>query len=448
MINRRVKPYIIGVCIVAVLSMSYIGIRTYKDHIELNQLLSNAEAVNRSVGARHSHSSDNHAHVREGDPLTPPPQNEHNHSEGHAGYKSYEIDGINLHVKAGLSSRPMSKENLEINEWLVYGKLTPYIEERLRKAELDRQQNAGRVLQQVITPDGKLGTVAVDKDDPYEDGDAILRSDLIPPGHPWFSSEISENQVEENQVKVKGSEEFKLIEDGVEYPMPEEYYALDDYERREYVKKFRLTLDLGISMDEVEAKIAAGELDVSLTDAEKKQIDAISSIDAAILEEQKHRLGLLVDTMTPKPAPSDRPPINVKFKPDADFGQALPESRSHNDDDGFWESVLADVVQASEESIDEPPLTTNAVPELSISTPRVNRTPDVENSVAVEKVPPIPDNPTSETLKAQLKERLTPEQFSKAQQLLDEYGAEEGLRQFREMPPEHKSVPRHSHEKP
>ena len=76
-----------------------------------------------------------------------------------------------------------------------------------------------------------------------------------------------------DQVKAKRSEEFKFIRDGVEHTMPEEYYTLDEYERNEYFKKFRLTLDLDVSMDEVEAKIAAGELDASLTDAEKKQIE-------------------------------------------------------------------------------------------------------------------------------------------------------------------------------
>ena len=438
MVKRSVSPYIIGVCIVAVLSMSYIGIRAYNSHVELNQVLSDARAVNRSVGARHSHSSDNHAPVRKGDPLTTAPQHEHNHSEGHDGYKSYEIDGLSLHVKDVISSRPMSREDLELTEWVVYGKLTPYIEKEIKRTELLRQQNEGKVLQKVITPDGQIGTVAVDKDDPIKDGDAILRSDLITRSHPWgFSMD---------QVNAKRSEEFKFIKDGVEYTMPEEYYTLDEYERNEYFKKFRLTLDLDVSMDEVEAKIAAGELDASLTDAEKKQIETRLSIHAALLEEKKHRAGLL-DPMGPKPTVSDSPPVNVTIKPDAEYGHALPEGRSQFDNDGFWESVLADVEKASEGSIDEPSPTLKVLPEQPKPTRRVNRTPDVENSVAMEEVPPIPDSLTPETVKAELKERLSPEQFSKAQQLLDEYGAEEGLRQFREMPPEHTGA-RNSQKKP
>ena len=184
MVKRSVSPYIIGVCIVAVLSVSYVGIRAYKGHVELNQVLSDARAVNRSVGARHSHSLDNHAHEREGDALTTAPPHGHNQSAGHEG-RSFEIDGMSLHVKAVIAPMPMSRDESERAEWMVYGKLTPYIEKEIKRTELLRQQNEGKVLQKVITPDGQIGTVAVDKDDPIKDGDAILRSDLITRSHPW-----------------------------------------------------------------------------------------------------------------------------------------------------------------------------------------------------------------------------------------------------------------------
>ena len=432
MINRRVKPFILGVCIFALLLLSYIGIRAYKGQVELDELLSDARAVNRSVGAPHLHSSDNHSHEREGDLRTTELQHDvHNHSLGREGY-TYEIDS----TREIVSPEPLSKEELELTEWIVTGKRTPYVEQELKRAELLRQQNEGRVFQRVITPDGQLGTVVVHEENQYEDGDAILRSDLITSRtHPWFFSE--------NQVNVKMSEEAKLIRNGVEYPLPDEYYALDEYKREEYFKKFRVSLDLNISMDEVEAKIAAGELDVSLSDADKQRIE---SSDGPITEEHRHRESLL-DTMTPKPTPSDKLPVNVTFKPDTQYPHAIRESRPHIDDDGFWESVLADVEKASGERIDEPSPTPKAMPELPISAPRVNPAPVVENSVPMEDVPPILDNLTPETVKAQLKERLSPEQFSNVQQLLEEYGAEEGLRRFRERPHEHKSVPRHSHEK-
>ena len=437
MVNRRARPYFIAGGIIAVLSLSYIGIRAYKSQVELDELLSDARAVNQSVGARHSHFLDNHAHEREGDALTTAPPHGHNQSAGHEG-RTYELDGLSLHIKEVIKPMSMSKEDLQRMEWMLYGKLTPYIEKEIKKAERLRQQNKGRVLQHVITPDGRLGTVAVDKDDPIEEGDAILQSNLISRSHPWGFSE--------DQVKGKRPEESKYIKDGVEYPMPDEFYALDEYERQEYFKKFRLTLDLGISMDEVEAKIAAGELDASLTDAEKKRIEARLSIDAALLEEKKHRMGLL-DPLGPKPTLSDLPPVNVTIKPAAEYEHAPPEGRLQIDDYAFWESLLADVETASDERMDEPSPTFKTVPEQPISTPQVNRTPDVENSVPMAEVPPMPENLTPETAKAKLKERLSPEQFSKAQQLMDKYGAEEGLRKFREMSPEHKGAPQHLDEK-
>ena len=98
MVNRRARPYFIGGGIIAVLSLSYIGIRAYKSQVELDELLSDARAVNQSVGARHSHFLDNHAHEREGDALTTAPPHGHNQSAGHEG-RTYELDGLSLHIK-------------------------------------------------------------------------------------------------------------------------------------------------------------------------------------------------------------------------------------------------------------------------------------------------------------------------------------------------------------
>ncbi len=43
---------------------------------------------------------------------------------------------------------------------------------------------------------------------------------------------------------------------------------------------------------------------------------------------------------------------------------------------------------------------------------------------------------TAESIKIQIEERLLPDRFDKAQQLIDQYGTEEGLRRLREMDPE------------
>lgn len=44
--------------------------------------------------------------------------------------------------------------------------------------------------------------------------------------------------------------------------------------------------------------------------------------------------------------------------------------------------------------------------------------------------------PTAKSIETQLKERLSPERFSKAKQLFDQYGTEEGLRRLRESDPD------------
>ena len=59
MFNRRFVPYIVGVCIVALISLSYVGYRAYQNHVEFERLIADAqEGFNRSVDGHHSHSSE------------------------------------------------------------------------------------------------------------------------------------------------------------------------------------------------------------------------------------------------------------------------------------------------------------------------------------------------------------------------------------------------------
>ena len=47
-----------------------------------------------------------------------------------------------------------------------------------------------------------------------------------------------------------------------------------------------------------------------------------------------------------------------------------------------------------------------------------------------------PTPPTTESVQTQLREQLSPERFNQAQQLIDHYGTEEGMRRLRGMDPE------------
>ncbi len=62
--------------------------------------------------------------------------------------------------------------------------------------------------------------------------------------------------------------------------------------------------------------------------------------------------------------------------------------------------------------------------------------PNLPQSVADLEKQLTPELPTTESIETQLKEQLSPERFSKAQQLIDEYGTEEGLRRLRESDPD------------
>ena len=69
-------------------------------------------------------------------------------------------------------------------------------------------------------------------------------------------------------------------------------------------------------------------------------------------------------------------------------------------------------------------LSPSDVPDMVKPTPPPQSVADIENQL------------TPEGIEAELSEGLSPERFDKAQQLIDEYGLEEGLRRLREMDPE------------
>ena len=442
MVKRRVSPYIVGVCIVAVLSMFYVGIRVYQRNVELKQVLSDAQMFNREVAEHHgrhehnhteadnhhAHSSDNHTHGRENPSLEVARHHEHSHTKGENEY-FYELgNGIKF-----ASNYPKSKEDLELDEWIETGKLTPFVEQELKRREqFRRNHNVGRLLQQVVTPDGQLGQVVVYDYNMYKEEDAIFESEFVTPesrpdlfpAKPWRGVALILSEISDPE--------------GVEHFVPDEYYEITDpYEREEYFNKFEHSIVLGISMDEVEAKIAAGELDVSLSDSNKQHVDESLARYAAIEERTR-----LIDMGWPKPTPLDKPPVKVRIKPEPEIVDGLSGLKHR-------ESILAGGEVASDESSS----TSDVVAEQPQSKRQVDR--DVDQSFPrrseePEDVTRMPEGllMTPETIKAQLKEQLTPEQFLKAQRLLDEHGAEEGLRQFREMPsPEQKGV-RNSHKKP
>ena len=66
----------------------------------------------------------------------------------------------------------------------------------------------------------------------------------------------------------------------------------------------------------------------------------------------------------------------------------------------------------------------------------VEPTPARPSEAGAETSNKTPTPPTAESIKAQLREQLSPERFDKVQQLIDQYGTEEGLRRLRESDPD------------
>ena len=401
MFNRRFMPYIVGVCIVALISLSYVGYRAYQSHVEFETFIADAqEGFNRSVEGHHSHSSEALPYVSQRQPLQErePKVSESNHQkESEHDEAIFVSEGSVTKIETDM---PMDKEYLEIQQWVMTGETTPYIEQKLKERA---ESQLYLVNQRVVTPDGQIHTVVVHRNYQYKEGDKIFKSQIEPPD-------------------IEPIEHASIIIDDVEYDLPDEYYSIDDpYERRVYSKKFWWSVENGVSMAEVEKKVGKGELDFSLSQAEK------GYIDEEVAREERHRL-LLEKQKLPV---SNKPPVKVSFLPDEGEG-ALPGWRQKGESPGP-ENVSEGNRPLDTETApgsSDSPLSPSDLPDMVEPTPSRPSEPRTE---AANKTLTLP---TAESIKAQLREQLSPERFDKVQQLIDQYGTEEGLRRLRESAPD------------
>ena len=187
------------------------------------------------------------------------------------------------------SVEPLDQEYLELYAWEITGEQTPYVEKHLKRLA-DNSPYKGQVVQRIITPDGQLHNVIVPHDRQYEEGDAILQSELDPP-----ILEVLEQDQRPARVEVAGE------------PIPDEYYAIEDpYERLEFIRKVMLSRISKTSLAEIEAKIARGEIDVSLSAKEKENVD---------VNEAMEERGRILNSFA-KPVPSGKPPVKVRLLSD------------------------------------------------------------------------------------------------------------------------------------
>lgn len=422
MFDRRFIPYTVGIIIVALVSVSYVGYRAYQNHVAFKAFMSNAQAFNRSAELPHNHSSHDHTdHSAEekvashpdstGAKRQPNSSDKHPYQIGRtpSGDYAYNIAGHRY-----TSKEPMSQRAIEIEEWVLTGKMTTGVEETMQMAEMLREMSDAEVIQTVVTPDGQLHHVIVPRYAQYEEGDAILQSELDPPDIEWAA--LSQKPWLNNRVEI----------DGVWHDPPEEYYSIEEpYEREAYMNKFTWSIQHSISMAEVEKKIAQGELPQPLSESDKRIIDE----DQIILTRRM--------MLSPgAPTLSNNPPVKVSFLPD-DREDALP---------GWRRKRLPKEIEKGDKgntSVDTNPptgqnnaLSPKALPGMVDPKPLSPSEQGLEES----KTPNLPKNIkdlqkqfTQEGFEAELSEGLESDPVNKAQQLIDQFGSEEGLRRLREI---------------
>ncbi len=421
MLNRRFIPYIVvGICILACLYVSYVGYIAYQNHVAYKAFWANPQAFNRSVEGQHEHSSHDHTHGDEDSLVALKPyhiretgrgefRQDHDHHLAPSGEYVYEINGIPHY-----SDMPMSQEAIEIRKWVLTGEMSPTVEKQLKYREMFREQEKRNVVQRVVTPDGKLHKVIVPRDVQYDEGDAVLQSELDPP----FIEMAYRNR---NAVYST-----KLTMDGVDYYPPEEYHSISDpYEREEYFTKFAWSIELGISMAEVEKRIARGQLGSSLSEDVKRHVDE----QMAMMERSK--------MLQPEiPSLLDKPPVKVKILSD-EGPDALPGWMQKEEGNFPSLSTSAAGTYSGEDFVSE----RGSHEDVSGAPVRsdVPRSPsDLPGMVEPvhQDIADLQKRLTPEGVEAKLEQSVSPDHFDKAQQLIDQYGTEEGLRRLREIDPE------------
>ena len=182
MLNRRFSPYVIGVSIIVLFSVTFFGYRAYRNHVEFKAFMSKTEALNRSLAGQSVHSSEATPEVSAGQSESAlAPQSggvDSEHKPDSSSKYVYKIAGFSIHTE-----EEMSQSDLEVEEWFITGKRTPAVEAYLKIHQKEVRLDHHQIMQRVIGPDGNMYKVMVPIGQEYDEGDAILRSELELPAH-------------------------------------------------------------------------------------------------------------------------------------------------------------------------------------------------------------------------------------------------------------------------
>ena len=408
MLKHRFMPYIVGGCVLVLLGVAYLFYVSYKADQNHKEFIAEVQAFQRSIEGRHDHSS--HPHIHHDEEESTAAKTETTEYEGDnpafVGRTPDSDYSYNIAGRLYISEAPMSQKSIEIQKYLITGEMAPNVEAAMRDAQTARDMHfEGKVVQTVLGPDGQRHQVLVPRDKQYEEGNTILESETNNPLLEMAAR--AENPRRNSRI---------ITEEGEVHYLPAEYFAIEDpYEREEYFKKFDQSIQLGTSIAGIEEMIAAGKLDLSLTETEKEMIDQ----QYAILERNR--------AFSPGSAPrSDKPPVKVRFAKDAGASVQRAEPGQVEVKEEVDEASLSGqpLPTGALSPRDLPLIDTAPVRKVSESEPSSRSVPDVDQQL------------TPEGIESDLTKGLSADRFDKAQQLIDQYGTEEGLRRLRESDPE------------
>ena len=365
MFNRRFLPYIIAISMFVFVCVVYIGFRVYQNHVKLNAFIADAKMFQWLL-----------------DKDVPPQPYEYTGNFKMDELMPQEVTGPDGEIYRTIVPPGMDVETLKTGGYVI---------------EFSDDQ---MVIQLVETPDGEIHEIIVPQGFELQEGAAISRSAI---NRPLVDTR--------NIVQI----------DGIEYEIPERVDPL------EYRHKLLYVSD-GLSMEEVERKIEAGEIRIHISNEERR----ISE------EAERRRAEWLKRLPTEKPPMSDKPPVKVHFMTDEEMGEVVSDSTPPR-----WVQELLDTDQHPHSETADHSLHSAEHSAAGTATEEVNRFEDIEDPPARSEVPPVTDEPSGSISKVSTTENvetdfkaLSPTHLDKAQQLIDQYGTEEGLRRFREMDPE------------
>ena len=346
MFNRRFIPYIIAGSIIAFLSISYVGYKAYQNHVDFNELISEAEIFERSLDK--DTSSLEHKEGR-----SPFPTTNSTSSENLSDRFPY-LNKPPIKVRYDDPSMPALK--LE--------DIPPEHRFRPKPDELEL------VIQRVETPDGKIHEMLVAR------GMEIPEGASLPPS--FFNRTIPQLPP---RKKITTAMEVRKED----IPEGEDITT--------YMDKLRIASDYGVSTEKAERMLTSGQIRITEVDRFPLTNQAGLGMEEASSESFRGEAGL--------------------------DGAPMPHGHHGEDAASAGTGSFEDFPARSDS-----PLSSSDLSRVVESTPSSQSVEDIEKQL------------TPAGIEAELTEGLSPERFNNAQQLIDEYGSEEGLRRLKESDPE------------